>query len=204
MQPAIVAFDQKKRIASLWLLSASFLASIVLIRPYWQHGPIHEFIEVSGLMLIFLAILGRLWSILYIGAHKNRKLVDIGPYSMTRNPLYLSSLVGILGVGLISGSLILAAVMTFAFYSVFKYTALREAVFLEHLFGAAYREYAKKTPLFLPRLSLYRTATGVRFSQKALTSTFFDSLFLLALFPLLEGIEYLRLSGHLPFVVTMF
>ncbi|NVP54353.1 methyltransferase family protein [Mycoplana rhizolycopersici] len=204
MQPDTVAFDQKKRIASLWLLSASSLAAIVLIRPYWQDGPVHEFIEVSGLMLIFLAILGRLWSILYIGAHKNRKLVDIGPYSMTRNPLYLSSLAGILGVGLISGSLILAVSMAFAFYLVFKYTALREAAFLEHLFGAAYRDYAKKTPLFLPRLSLYRTATGVRFSQKALTSTFRDSLFLLALFPFLEGIEYLRMNGHLPILATMF
>ncbi|SOC39768.1 protein-S-isoprenylcysteine O-methyltransferase Ste14 [Rhizobium subbaraonis] len=204
MQQAFVAFDQKKRIASLWQLSASFVVAIALIKPYWQDGPLHEFMEVTGLMLIFLAILGRLWSILYIGAYKNRKLVSIGPYSMTRNPLYLFSLVGILGVGLISGSLVLAIAMTFAFYLVYKHTALREAAYLEHRFGAAYRDYAKQTPLFLPRPSGYRTEAGVRFSQKALSSTFRDSLFLLALFPLLEGIEYLRLSGHLPFVATMF
>ena len=90
------------------LLAALFVAALLLIKPYWHEGPVHEAIEDTGLILVFFAILGRLWSILYIGAHKNRHLVEIGPYSMTRNPLYLSSLLGILGVGLMFGSLVVA------------------------------------------------------------------------------------------------
>lgn len=204
MGNTIAVFNQKKRIAALWLLAALFLSALLLIKPYWHDGPVHEAIEYTGLILVFFAILGRLWSILYIGAHKNRQLIEIGPYSMTRNPLYFSSLVGILGVGLMFGSLVIAIVMTAACYAVFSYTARREAEFLLESFGRVYADYAARTPLFVPNPLLYRRAQTVTFSQKALTSTFLDSLFLLALFPVIEGIEKLRENGHLPHLATLF
>lgn len=204
MADSITAFNQKKRIALLWLLAALFLAALLLIVPHWHDGPVHEAIEDTGLILVFFAILGRLWSILYIGAHKNRHLVEIGPYSVTRNPLYFSSLVGVLGVGLMFGSLILAFVMTAAFYAVFRYTARREAEFLLATFGQTYADYAARTPLFIPDPRLYRKASKTTFSQKALTSTFLDSLLLLALFPVIEGIEQLRANDHLPHIATLF
>lgn len=203
MQPSVTAFNQRKRIALSWVFAAVFLPITVIVQPYWG-GVTTEALEALGLMLVFFAILGRLWSILYIGAHKNRKVVDVGPYSMTRNPLYLSSLVGVLGVGLMVGSVILALAMTAVFYAVFRYTAGREATYLSNRFGAAYDDYARRTPLFLPDPFLYRGATEATFSQPALSATFRDSLFLLALFPLIESLEYLRASGQIPALVTLF
>lgn len=203
MQPSVTAFNQRKRIALSWVFAAVFLPITVIVQPYWG-GVTTEALEALGLMLVFFAILGRLWSILYIGAHKNRKVVDFGPYSMTRNPLYLSSLVGVLGVGLMVGSVILALSMTAVFYAVFRYTAGREATYLSNRFGAAYDDYARRTPLFLPDPFLYRSATEATFSQPALSATFRDSLFLLALFPLIESLEYLRASGQIPALVTLF
>ncbi|HUH49159.1 MAG TPA: isoprenylcysteine carboxylmethyltransferase family protein [Mycoplana sp.] len=204
MRTSVTAFKQKKRISLLWLFAFVFLPAIAFVQPYWVGGRLHEALEVGGLMLVFFGILGRLWSILYIGAHKNRKLVDVGPYSMTRNPLYLSSLAGVFGVGLMVGSLVVALSMTTACYVVFHYTARREALYLRSLFGPAYDDYARRTPLFLPNPSLYKGATSITFSQPALAATFRDSLFLLALFPLIEGLEYLRTTGHLPTLVTLF
>lgn len=198
------AFNQKKRIALLWLLASVFLASALCVRPYWSEGGLHEVLETTGLMLVFFAILGRLWSILYIGTRKNRELVVVGPYSMTRNPLYLCSLVGVLGVGLLVGSLILALSATAAFYVVFRYTARREAAYLSDRFGRAYDDYARQTPLFLPNPLLHKGVAGATFSQPALTATFRDSLFLLALFPLIEGLEYFRANGQIPILVTLF
>lgn len=203
MQTKAKVFDQKKRIFALWVLSGLFLLAAVLVKPYWSDGGIHEAVEVSGLVLVFFAILGRLWSILYIGAHKNRRLIQQGPYSMTRNPLYVSSLLGIFGVGLMCGSFILAAAMTAAFYVAFRYAAEREAAYLHGAFGQAYADYARRTPLFLPDPRLYERSATVKFSQKALASTFRDSLFLLALFPLIEGIEYLRANSYLPVALTL-
>lgn len=204
MQPSVTAFNQKIRIALFWLLAFVFLPAIVFIQPYWSGSSLHEALEVGGLMLVFFAILGRLWSILYIGTRKNRELVVVGPYSMTRNPLYLFSLVGVFGVGLMVGSLVLALTMTAACYAIFLYTARREATYLSNRFGPAYDDYARRTPLFLPDPFLYKGVAGATFSQRALTATFRDSLFLLALFPLIEGLEYLHANGQIPALVTLY
>lgn len=204
MQPKIAAFVQKRRIHTLWLLAAFFLLVALTTKPYWDDDSIHEVIEIAGLVLVFFAILGRLWSILYIGTHKNKDLVVEGPYSMTRNPLYFASLLGISGVGLMSGSLVLSLAMTIAFSCVFIFTARREASYLQEVFGQQYAVYAARTPFFWPNPFLYRRMESVTFSQRALTSTFRDSLFLLALFPILEAIEYLQSSGYLPVVLVLY
>jgi protein-S-isoprenylcysteine O-methyltransferase Ste14 len=203
MRPSTdVTFNQKKRIAALWFLAAAFVSIILFTRPMIGDGTeLHEFIEIGGLMLVFVAMLGRLWSILYIGAHKNRQLVTEGPYSMTRNPLYFFSLIGITGIGLMFGSLVLTLALTTACYGVFRYTAMREAESLEGRFGAAYRSYAATTPLLLPNPRLYGGPAEVTFSTAALSRTFLDALFLLALLPLFEGLEGLQASGYLlPFL----
>ncbi len=56
------------------------------------------FFEIWGITAIFVAIAGRAWVLLYIGGRKNSELVTYGPYSITRNPLYVFSLTGITGV----------------------------------------------------------------------------------------------------------
>ena len=91
-----------------------------------------------GLVLLFAAILGRLWSILYIGSHKNRRLVTDGPYSITRNPLYLFSLTAITGIGLMFGSLLITVALTGTAFAIFRATSLLEAAHLRFKFGAAY------------------------------------------------------------------
>jgi len=194
----VTAFNQKKRIAALWLLAVLFLATIVLTKPaIGYETDLHEFLEMTGLGLVFIAILGRLWSILYIGTQKNRALVTAGPYSMTRNPLYFFSLTGIFGIGLMFGSLLLAVALTAACYVVFLYTARREAAYLRGLFGEAYDGYAARTPMLIPNPRLYRGPAEVTFSPAALTTTFLDSLFLIALLPLFEGLEAAQTAGYL-------
>ena len=49
-------------------------------------------IEMAGLVLILVCILGRTWCTLYIGGLKKRELVTAGPYSVVRNPLYVFTL----------------------------------------------------------------------------------------------------------------
>ena len=55
---------------------------------------------LAGCVLVGIASFGRLWCSLYIAGYKDATLVCLGPYSMSRNPLYFFSLIGGAGVGL--------------------------------------------------------------------------------------------------------
>lgn len=191
-------FNQKLRLAALWLMSVGVGAVILLSQPRISDGSmLHEVTETVGLALLIVAVMGRLWSILYIGAKKNQELVTLGPYSVTRNPLYFFSLTGLLGIGLVFGSLTLAFALLVVGSVVFHYTAMREADFLRAKFGSVYADYAGKTPLIMPHPWLYSTSESITFSAKALTRTFRDCLPFLVLYPLIELVEYWHAIGVL-------
>ena len=68
-----------------------------------------------GLAAIIVAIVGRAWCSLYIGGRKNAQVMQDGPYSICRHPLYFFSTIGATGFGLLLDSLLLAAL--FAYYA---------------------------------------------------------------------------------------
>ena len=83
-------------------------------------------------------------------------------------------------------------------------TAGKEATYLETLFGDEYREYARRTPMFWPRTSLYREPVDeVVFSPAALRRTFLDGLVFIAVLPAIELIEHLRDAGYLPILFKL-
>jgi protein-S-isoprenylcysteine O-methyltransferase Ste14 len=195
--------NQRVRIRILQAGGLLLIGALLFAQPALA-GDGHERIEVIALALVFVCIAGRMWSILYIGSKKNGELVTEGPYSMTRNPLYVFSMVGAVGIGLFVGSFILALALGIAAYLVLAVTAEKEARHLESLFGDRYRDYARETPLFWPKPLLYRDADLVTFSPVALRRTFLDGLFFIAAFPAIELIEHLQVAGRLPILFTLF
>lgn len=179
------------------------LPLLLLTQPLLE-GSAHEFIEISGIVLAFICIVGRMWSILYVGAKKNLELVMTGPYSMTRNPLYFFSTIGAVGIGLMYGSLLVALLLGLSVYAVLSVTAAKEAEYLRTMFGPAYDVYAQRTPMFWPKIALYEDTQEVIFSPKALKRTLLDALPFLAVFPIIETIEYLQETGVLPVLFRLF
>jgi protein-S-isoprenylcysteine O-methyltransferase Ste14 len=163
----------------------------------------HEAIEWVGIGLIVLCILGRTWCALYIGGRKNAALVTNGPYSISRNPLYLFSIIGAVGVGAQVGSIALALVCGFIAWGVFTWTAMREEAALLANFGADYRPYFERVPRFLPKPSLWHDAATIEVRPRIVMTTFFDALLFLIAVPIAEGIEYLHAIGSLPVLVTL-
>ncbi|MGQ3672042.1 methyltransferase family protein [Xanthobacter sp. TB0136] len=197
--------NQRRRIWMLQSGAAACLLLVVFSRPaIVETSMAHEFVETIGVALILVAVFGRLWSILYIGSRKNAELVTSGPYSITRNPLYLFSTIGAIGIGLVFGSIIIALVLGTLSYAILAHTASKEATYLHSVFGAAYRSYAVRTPMIWPKLSLYRDQIEPTFSPATLRRTFVDCLFFLAIYPLIEGLEYLQVSGNLPTALWLY
>jgi protein-S-isoprenylcysteine O-methyltransferase Ste14 len=84
--------------------------------------------------------------------HKQEILTVTGPYAHTRNPLYLGSAILALGTGIAAHSWLSATVL-FAYFVLFYYVVMRREEKELHLrHGAAFEEYARAVPLFLPRL----------------------------------------------------
>jgi protein-S-isoprenylcysteine O-methyltransferase Ste14 len=83
---------------------------------------------------------------------KDRELAVSGPYSVTRNPLYLGSAVLATGF-VVAGHSRWAGMVVTVYFAVFYYAVMRnEEEDLHERFGAEFDAYARRVPLFLPRI----------------------------------------------------
>lgn len=83
---------------------------------------------------------------------KDKILATTGPYSRTRNPLYLGS--AFLAAGfIVAGQSWIGDTLVGAYFIVFYYAVMRnEEEDLRVRFGAVFEKYAQVVPLFLPRI----------------------------------------------------
>lgn len=194
---------QQKRRYIIGLIIAVLIFALLFIRSSW-YGHMHEYIEAFGLGFIVVAIIGRLWCTLYIGGRKSAEIVAIGPYSMSRNPLYVFSSIGAIGIGAQTGSLILALVMGVLCYLAFLRVILVEEKFLQGNFGEPYQQYCQKVPRFFPKFALFHDAAELIVKPDRLYRTFGDGLVFFIAYPVFEFIEYLQDSQILPILFYMY
>ena len=118
--------------------------------------------------LFFLAYVAmRIWATLYIGGAKDRRLQTKGPYSVTRNPLYVGSLCFALSIACFLKSLSVVA-LTLLASGIYIYWVVRaEEDVLQGIFGAAFTEYLQRTPRVIPRFALYQAAPTVEVNLRA-------------------------------------
>lgn len=189
-------FIQSIRIAALRIFFLACIPLIAFTRSAWMEPEwLFEIAEVTGIMLIIFAVLGRFWAILYIGGHKNKQIMQDGPYSICRHPLYLFSTLGVVGLGLMLGSVILTAFLGLAVFSILTATAAREEAFLRTEFGPAYDVYAARVPRIWPKLSLFRCEPTVLVKIGTLRVNFFDALVFFAFIPFAEFMEWIKEIG---------
>lgn len=190
---------QNVRKAVLLLFLLAGIGFVGVSASLWESGSFaHELIEWSGIALIVFCIIGRTWSSFYIGGRKTKELVQYGPYSVSRNPLYLFTFVGSAGVGAQLGSVSLAIATAFIAWVVFSIVVMKEEQALFAKFGAAYRKYVQRVPRFFPKLSLFRDLETVQVRPRIVWMTFVDACVFLLAMPVAEGLEYLQDSGVLP------
>ena len=190
----------------LVLLASVVLAVVFLIvaTSQWEDGStIHEGIEWAGVTLIVICILGRTWSTLFIGGRKNNALTTDGPYSVSRNPLYLFSIIGAAGVGAQFGSFTVALVCGLFAWMVFLWTVWREEASLLRSFGDDYRKYVARVPRFLPNPALWHSPPTLTVNPRLIVTTFFDAAIFLVAIPIAELFEWLHEIGALPTLLVV-
>lgn len=140
------------RIPLTLLLAPLWLLLLLATRPREFESNLYEIIEMGGFFLVFVAVLGRLWCTVFIGGRKDRELCTTGPYSLSRNPLYFASFLGVVGVCLAAQNLMLTIATSIVFLTYYHLIMTKEEVRLEKLFGDEYRAWANSVPRFFPLL----------------------------------------------------
>jgi protein-S-isoprenylcysteine O-methyltransferase Ste14 len=192
------SFQHVRRITLAVLLALVFAVLLFGQSIFPPETVIHEAIEMIGIVLIVIGIAGRLWSTLYIGGRKSVSVVSDGPYSITRNPLYVFSSIAAMGVGAQMGSITATVGFGVACAAAFHLVILREEKYLSANLGADYSAYMAEVPRFFPKLSIYREGETAGFKPGFLLVTLLDGLIFLIAMPVFELIDSAQLSGTLP------
>lgn len=188
------------------VLASGFLLLVAVLfsDSLWASGGLlHEGTEMLGYVLIFLCIAGRSWCSLYIGGRKKIQLIAEGPYSVSRNPLYVFSVLGGIGIGLQTGSFGVGLICGLFAFAIFSAVIQREESFLMSRFPAAFAAYAARVPRWGPRLSLWQSSELLLVQPRYVLLTFRDALAFLATIPLLEAVEWAQIAGWLPVLLHL-
>lgn len=113
----------------------------------------HAVGQQVGFLLLILAALGRIWSMVYIAGRKNCELCQIGPYSLTRNPLYLFSFIGLVGFTLALQQVLLGVIATGLFLSYYAAVIRGEERIQRSLHNGHFEAYCARVPRFWPKLA---------------------------------------------------
>ncbi len=84
------------------------------------------------------------------------QLNTTGAYSVVRHPLYVGNFLTMLGVALFTQVWWFVVISVLAFWVYYERIMFAEEAYLEAKFGEAFREWTKRTPAFIPRLSAWQ------------------------------------------------
>lgn len=190
-----VALNKSRMIESRFAVAVAILALICAQPLLAENNLPHEILEYVGILLIAICVIGRVYTSAFLGGFKNERLIDIGPFSVVRNPLYVFSLIGIAGIGFLTGYLTIMIGLPVFFVFLYKRLIRREEQFLLEKFGRPYHDYCQQVPKLWPNLRRYHAPETLSFSPRYLLFAAWDAFWWFLAIPVVEGIETLRSMG---------
>jgi protein-S-isoprenylcysteine O-methyltransferase Ste14 len=201
-KPAGKTWWERQRTGLSKLVAGLAFVVVALTQSRWElhHGDVATFLYSAGLALAAIGAVGRIWCSFFISGRKDGQLVTEGPYSISRNPLYVFSCIGLVGVGLTTETLTYPVLFLAIFGLYYPGIMAREERRLEELFGEAYRQYRQRVPRFWPRLELYSepaswSSNPRLFRRHILSDIWF--VWIAAIIELIEGFRDVDVLPHL-------
>ncbi|MCE5243085.1 MAG: isoprenylcysteine carboxylmethyltransferase family protein [Syntrophobacteraceae bacterium] len=187
------------RIITTRILAGIVFFLLIFSDHYWtDEGFADTAFEAIGLFLVVVSAFGRLWASMYIAGYKQGRLITDGPYSIVRNPLYVFSFIGAVGIGFSSERFVVLAILVLAFLLYYPRVVRGEEDYLLGKHGQDFARYEEQTPRFIPRLALFHEPDTYVVNARAFRKSFVDTAFIILVFALLEVIERLHDAGILP------
>jgi protein-S-isoprenylcysteine O-methyltransferase Ste14 len=199
------SFTERLRIYLSRIAAIIFLIIILFTSSKWEEISFTSSVFfLIGCILVGIASLGRLWCSLYIAGYKNDTLVTLGPYSISRNPLYFFSLIGAAGVGLATETLLIPLALILLFVIYYPSVIRSEEKRLLNVHGAKYEEYCNKTPSFFPKISLLNEPESCIVNPRIFRKNILGALWFVWLVGILELFEAFHETTILPIYLNIY
>ncbi|MEN6475957.1 MAG: isoprenylcysteine carboxylmethyltransferase family protein [Syntrophaceae bacterium] len=189
----LLHFSKKNRLNISRVLIGSLILLDFLSTPHWPMKPgTLILIEFLAFILVMIATFGRLWSLSYISGNKSQNLITNGPYSLMRNPLYFFSLIGAIGLGIVSKSMFIFSVILVAFAVYYPLVVRAEEEHLERIHDDDFRRYKDAVPMFLPSFSNYQEEPSFSVDARRLRRSFFSAVWFPLIFFIMITVDRLQ------------
>ena len=187
------------------LVAALAFLVVALTQSRWElnHENVATFLFSTGLGLAAIGATGRIWCSFFISGRKDGELVTEGPYSISRNPLYVFSCIGLVGVGLSTETLTYPLLFLVIFGLYYPGIMAREERRLEELFGESFRQYRQRVPRFWPNRGLYSEPASWSSNPRLFRRHILSDIWFVWIAAIIELVEGLRNSGWLPHLLTL-
>ena len=155
--------------------------------------------EVLGLTVAFLGLAVRILTVGYVPAGTSGRntlkqvassLNVTGMYSVVRHPIYLGNFLMWFGIALLPRCWWFTVITVLIFWVYYERIMFAEECFLSEQFGEEYRDWAARTPAFIPKFRQWQKP-DLPFSLKSAISreysTFFTIIVIFTLFNLIRS-----------------
>ena len=202
MSPLARLFSQH-RITVSRVFGIAFVAALFATGSMWQGTLIGQAMFLVGIVLAAIGMVGRIWCLTYSSGYKSSELVTQGPYSVSRNPLYFFSFVGLVGIGLATETITLTLALIAFFALIYPAVITGEEEFLCGKFGEPYAEYCRRTPRFFPDRSLFAEPESYTVQPRTLRRSLGGVIWFIGLPIVIQVLVSLRAAGVLGSVALL-
>lgn len=133
-----------------------FVAAGATVPAFGEDSVAGRILFAVGAALTIVGSTGRTWCLVPIAGRKDKQLMTDGPYSICRNPLYLFSLIGTVGVGLATRTVTVPGVAFAAFLIYYVGVIRSEQNRLAETHGDAFKAYIAEVNALFPSFRTYR------------------------------------------------
>jgi protein-S-isoprenylcysteine O-methyltransferase Ste14 len=182
------------RVYSLTLLFVLLFST----QPIVQQALVREYLYWAGFALIILCAFGRLWCLQYLTGFKTRKVVDCGPFSIVRNPLYIFSFIGAVGICLVANNVLFTVLMIVAYIFYYPFVVINEEKHLRRDLGSDFEEYCSKVNRFLPSFKNFNEPKEYTIRASKFSKAYLDVVWFPIGFMLLSILLELKINGMIP------
>jgi len=189
-----------------WVWAVGFIFVCLFSSSAWEPiFPIVPRILFSiAIALVACSICGRMWCSVYIAGYKTNVLIQSGPYSISRNPLYFFSWLGGIGIAMGSETIVLPTIVAVAFLIYYPWVIAAEESVLATKHGEEFASYVSKVPRFFPAWSLLSEPEDYSMKpivfRRHITQVLWFAFFLSGL----ELIRGLHVAGVLPVLFSIY